>query len=150
MIDTNKKKGFTLIELLVAMAIIGVLSAIIVQSLMSVRIKARDTQRTVEVNSIKTALSAYYNGVNGAYPSIGTDGLGYPWSGLSTTLLPTYIKSIPVDPLGASWHTYTYVRGPIGTNSFGILVRYEKTGLFCKTGVNINPGWWGAVTPVCP
>lgn len=148
MLTKTKKGGFTIIELLVAIAIIGVLSAVVLQSLMYARIKARDSQRLTEIRSMKIALGAYYNEVNGNYPSLGNDGTGYPMAGLATTLAPKYIGRIPIDPMGNTWNIYQYVRGVAGTNSYGILVRYEGKG-YCKTGVNINPGWWGPLIPYC-
>lgn len=53
-------RGFTLIELLVVIAIIGVLSSIVLTSLNSARVKARDTQRVTEVREIAKALTAYF------------------------------------------------------------------------------------------
>lgn len=142
-----KNQGFTLIELLVVIAIIGLLTSTILASLRSARIKARDTRRKADVNQVKLALELYYNTAN-AYPSIGTDDVGYDWAGLGTPLTPSYIARISPDPSGASWHVIQYVRGPVGNSSYGIYMRYEQTG-YCKTGVNVNMNWWGAGVPLC-
>lgn len=63
-----KKKGFTLIELLVVIAIIGILSSVVVVSLQSARVKARDAKRIADVDAIKSALSLYYDS-NLSYPA---------------------------------------------------------------------------------
>src|SRR3954465_6059868 len=62
-----KPKGFTLIELLVVISIISLLSSIVLSSIGSARIKARDARRKAEMNSIRTALAFYYNQY-GFYP----------------------------------------------------------------------------------
>jgi prepilin-type N-terminal cleavage/methylation domain-containing protein len=59
--------GFTLIELLVVIAIIGLLSSMIMLSLSSSRLKARDAKRLTDMNQIRSGLDIYYN-TGGGYP----------------------------------------------------------------------------------
>ncbi len=54
-------RAFTLIELLVVVSIIGILTAIILPNMMSMRQRARDSQRKSSLNQLKTALRLYYN-----------------------------------------------------------------------------------------
>lgn len=138
-----KTGGFTLIELLVVIAIIGILASVVLASLNSARAKSREAQRMAHVKSMKAALQLYFTD-NGVYPSVGTDGLGYGVSALATPLVPTYIAEIPADPQGQGW---SYVRGPV--DAYGIRVYSEVLGGWCKTGMSINPGWWGVGVPEC-
>jgi prepilin-type N-terminal cleavage/methylation domain-containing protein len=70
------KRGFTLIELLIVIAIIGVLSSIILNSITQpVGSRVRDTKRVAEVNNVAKALELYYLD-NGYYPACNTP--GYP------------------------------------------------------------------------
>jgi prepilin-type N-terminal cleavage/methylation domain-containing protein len=63
-------RGFTLIELLVVVAIIGVLSSVVLASLNSTRVKARNTSRVELVLQYQRALELAYS-VNGSYPMVG-------------------------------------------------------------------------------
>ncbi|MEX2052427.1 MAG: prepilin-type N-terminal cleavage/methylation domain-containing protein [Candidatus Paceibacterota bacterium] len=63
----DTKRGFTLIELLVVVAIIGILSSVVLASLNSARVKARDVKRKAELRQITTALELYYDSY-GLYP----------------------------------------------------------------------------------
>lgn len=121
------------------------LASVVLATTNSARAKARDARRRAAVQQVKLALEFYYD-TNNVYPTIGGDGVGIPWGGLATPLAP-YIPRIDEDPL-SGWHGIQYVRGP--SDAYGIWMRYEATG-YCKTGVNINPGWWGALTtaPIC-
>ncbi len=93
----TKKRGFTLIELLVVIAIIGILSSVVVASLNSARVKARDARRVADVKQIQVALELYYD-ANNTYPAALT-ALQGSTSGAS-------LATIPADPSGGS---YSYV-----------------------------------------
>lgn len=99
------KKGFTLIELLVVVAIVGVLASIILVSLNTSRMKARDTRRMTDFRELRKAIELYYNDF-GSYPQPGiywaTSGAttydsGSGWTTLESLLSP-YIDRLPRDP----------------------------------------------------
>lgn len=143
--ETNTR-GFTLVELLVVISIISLLSSVVLTSVNSARAKARDARRRADVNQVKLALELYYD-ANNKYPSQGGANVGDYWSTVLTPyLVPTYLPQMPQDPRGEGYHIYQYVHSP-DANGYGIWVRFEDIG-YCRTGVNMNSGWWGA--PACP
>ena len=122
-----KAAGFTLIELLVVISIISFLAAASITMLNSARIKARDTSRKASLKQIQTALNLYYD-ANSQYPSTGGAWWGVSANGGSRTvsgvnayipgLTPTYIATLPVDPLNdrTGWSGYLYQSDVDGTN----------------------------------
>jgi type II secretory pathway pseudopilin PulG len=131
-----------LIELLVVIAIIGLLASVVLASLNSARVKARDAKRASEVKQLKLALEFYYD-TNSQYPQAGCQNCGGGWAPLSGFIVPIYMPQLPVDPKGVGWD-YVWA----GLDSYGILVYTEKSG-YCQSGVKVNPGWWG-VSTMCP
>ncbi|MBI2625787.1 prepilin-type N-terminal cleavage/methylation domain-containing protein, partial [Candidatus Parcubacteria bacterium] len=111
--------AFTLVELLVAIAIIGLLSTIVVVSINSTRIRARDIKRVSDLHQIQLALELFSDSHNQTYPAhdiydaatlcAGTVncGLAAPDACGSKRC----INPLPVDPAGGSsskyWYTYT-------------------------------------------
>jgi len=93
----KKNRGFTLIELLIVIAIIGVLSSIVLASLNSARIKARDVRRIADLRNLKTALEVYYNDNNNVYPT-----------SLNDLVTSGQISVVPVDILGNTPYSYAY------------------------------------------
>jgi len=65
-----KQKGFTLIELLVVISIIGLLASVVLISLTTARLKARDAKRIADFRQLQNALELYYNDNNDQYPAI--------------------------------------------------------------------------------
>jgi type II secretion system protein G len=61
--------GFTLIELLVVIVIIGIIATIVMISINSTRIKARDAKRVADIKQMQAALELYF-----------ADNLSYPTS----------------------------------------------------------------------
>lgn len=70
MFKTLKKaqKGFTIIELLIVIAIIAILALLVLNNFQGAQAKARDQQRTTDINNIHGKLEEFYNEHN-AYPS---------------------------------------------------------------------------------
>lgn len=135
-------KGFTLIELLVVIAIIGVLSSVVLASLNTARIRARDAQRVTTVRQIQSALELFYL-TNGRYPGGSDVGMnafniaphdgvacGYNnyWCGFETVLRP-YIPALPRDTAGAfsGGGRYVYKSNPLRPDLYGLGVSMEGT-----------------------
>jgi len=145
--------GFTLIELLVVISIIGLLSSIILSSLNSARMKARDSRRIADLNQIKLALELYFD-ANGYYPqsNCGWDCNGYrystdsSWDLLAADLRP-YIKTLPKDPrnnCAGPWNAgcFSYAYGNVGRNTqrvqYDLTAQLEDTSHPQRCGVK---GW---------
>lgn len=88
----NFFRGFTLIELLVAVAIIGVLGALLLFVLNPIEQfkKAHDAQRKNDLEQIRTVLDTYYND-NNRYP------------GQLSQLIGDYLPKLPKDPLNKDY-----------------------------------------------
>lgn len=102
----RSQNGFTLIELLVVIAIIGILSSVVLASLNSARVKARDARRVADLKQIQVAEELFYD-ANGFYaPTIAA----LVGSGTGASLAAT-----PLDPGGAGTTPYTYAyKGAVG------------------------------------
>jgi uncharacterized protein (TIGR02145 family)/prepilin-type N-terminal cleavage/methylation domain-containing protein len=85
--------GFTLIELMVVVLIIVILATLAMVSYTSIRVKSRDTKRVTSINTLQTALNAYYKD-HGVFPSIITAGM--PLRNSSNTKV--YLDEIPFNP----------------------------------------------------
>ncbi len=116
-----KKGGFTLIELLTVIAIIGILASIVLVSLSSAESKGRDAKRISDIRTIQLALEEYYND-NGHYPDT--------YSDLVTDLVPTYIPSMPLDPLSTT-------NSPIDYAYYG----WSLNGVTCGSNPSIVVGF---------
>src|SRR3990167_171127 len=65
--DIRRNAGFTLIELLVVIAIIGTIIGGVFVAFTNAQQKGRDQRRKEDLQSLKTALTAYYLD-HGSYP----------------------------------------------------------------------------------
>lgn len=110
---SKKGAGFTLIELLIVIAIIGLLTSIVVASLGTARLRARDTKRVNDMNQVRTGLDVMLNQVGG-YPdtTMWDAAVGSQMSCSGITFF-----QVPRDPL--TGYSYVYTAGPAGTGFSG-------------------------------
>lgn len=135
MILPKSYKGFTLIELLIVIAIIGLLAgALVVLVNPSAQLgKARDLERKNTLRKLQGSLEQYFAD-NGSYPDTG--GAWYssdpndnscclaPGGDWIPGLTPSYIQSLPSDPLGGT----SNIVGGGGCGSFKRAYMYRSDG----------------------
>lgn len=151
-------KGFTLIELLVVIAVIGILASVIMVSVNSARVKARDARRASDIDQIYKALFMYYDTYGclpitygttcgpaaGTYLEIDSGAWDYSSQGngfVQFLVTAGYMPSIPLDPINnmtgdstpAGTYSYKYYCYPNPTwGSTGLHLAYfkESTGQY--------------------
>ncbi len=123
--ERKDNKGFTLIELLVVVAIIGLLASIIIVTLNSTRIRARDARRLADMKTIILALEMYYddreeypeeNSSDGSWENSYEDGGDF----IDFLKDQGYLSIVPVDPInsGTTYYSYyVYSAGSSGCDS---------------------------------
>lgn len=144
--------GFTLIELLVVISIIGLLSSVVLASLSTARIRARDAKRMSDIHQIQLALTLYYD-TNNSYPSSGktswVSSADPEWASAFGAALQPYLNPMPVDPINNSaspWYTtgnysYAYVQQSSVNNSsppfdkYTLLFQLENTSSPLRCGL---------------
>ncbi len=150
-------RGFTLIELLVVIAIIGVLSSIVLVSLNTARMKARDAQRLADIHALEAALQLYYSDYNhfpvcSEYLTATDAATGC----LHAALVPSFIAQIPSDPLygsndSLSWgYQYQYWSSDSSGTRFALRAALEGTPLPVEGSYpSQTAGYCGTNLPPC-
>jgi prepilin-type N-terminal cleavage/methylation domain-containing protein len=132
-------RAFTLIELLVVISIIGLLSSVVLASLVSVRAKARDARRFSDLAALQKAFQLYAADHDGNFPAVvGTarciglldgatcwGGYGPGDTSIRDALAPYFGSSpLPADPsptrgIDGDRYLYWYGTVPVGCHATG-------------------------------
>jgi uncharacterized protein (TIGR02145 family) len=85
--------AFTLVEIMVVVLIIVIIASLAMVSYTSIRVKSRDVRRISNINTLQTALNAYYKD-HGVFPTSITP--GQPLRNSSNSI--TYLDEVPSNP----------------------------------------------------
>ncbi len=117
----KSESGFTLIELLIVITIIGILSSVVLVSLGSARVKARDARRLADMRQVALALEFYIDHYRHYPPITGATTAAQRWGKLreclqmETTCADYSVNdafqimpAAPQDPLNIGIYQYDY------------------------------------------
>lgn len=142
-----KKQGFTIVELAITIVVIGILASITVVIYNGIQAKARDTQRTSDLQNIADAIKLYrtkygndiqagsgcgWNGTGDGWFNYSDGTATYPASILSCLTSKGYLTAAFIDPSGCSTNggacagKGVYMKYTCGTGDAAITYLYAR------------------------
>ena len=136
-----RERGFTLVELLIVLAIIAVVAAIAVPSMLRARISANETNGIASMRAIGSAQASYSASAGGGAYAVTLAALGTPCPSSTTAFLAEDLASDPAVKSGYRFELQAATGAPNGPNDCNTTAThagYYSTAVPISVGISGN------------